>query len=376
MWPFTKKGKDEVENAEFRMVDSDESGSYTTQVVGESFYQINLDKICRGKTEEGQTKKIKAILYCDDSNEHDINAVRIDIDGLTVGHLSRADAISHRNTLIEQNVPKIPVRCSGLICGGWSRERGRDTGSYGVTLDLPTVNQTLGAEKSNESEFTFSVVQPSMTARLNLEDIGDSVKLWSPRDTQKPIIIYRQGSVGGEGRLGFVPDNFVGLIANQLASGLPLETEIIEVSDTAYTIRCKLISADDIQRAKESQKGKIRAELIKPYRPRKPVVFVVDAKECELSIGEQLKLISIPSVNECANDINGLALIFTSIDGEKTIEMRVDTQIKIKLIRLMQTFDHVNFEVVSKSNERPWYTSEYKLQGVPVDPNATNLAEN
>jgi len=53
-----------------------------------------------------------------------------------------------------------------------------------------------------------------------------------------------------------------------------------------------------------------------------------------------------------------------SIDGNKKIEKRDDPRTKKILIRLTQTFDDADFQVVSKSSENPWYKSEYTLEVV------------
>lgn len=103
---------------------------FATEVVGESKYQRNLLKICGKRTPDGAEEYRTAVLVLESDNPHDSNAVRVDIDGLTVGYLPRARAIAWRRTS-----PVDRHACAAVIRGGWDRG-GSDKGSYGVWLDL------------------------------------------------------------------------------------------------------------------------------------------------------------------------------------------------------------------------------------------------
>ena len=108
------------------------SGSYRVQVVGESNYQRALERICGGRTEDGAEKYITAALVLEDANPYDKNAVRVDIDGSTVGYLSRDAAKAYRNRFRSSGGR---AECPALIRGGWDRG-GKDRGHFGVLLDL------------------------------------------------------------------------------------------------------------------------------------------------------------------------------------------------------------------------------------------------
>lgn len=112
-------------------------GVYGVDIVGESNYQSALEKICGGREEESARKKVKALLVLEDENPHDSKAVRVDIDGETVGYLSRKEARQYRARLKEAGYPSLLGRCDAIIVGGWDRGRG-DRGHFGVKLDLPT----------------------------------------------------------------------------------------------------------------------------------------------------------------------------------------------------------------------------------------------
>ena len=73
-------------------VDLSGSGKYSVDVVGESQYQEELEEICEGYTEDGHSKIVDAILVHENDNPYDNQAIRVDIDGMTVGYLSRENA--------------------------------------------------------------------------------------------------------------------------------------------------------------------------------------------------------------------------------------------------------------------------------------------
>jgi hypothetical protein len=116
-------------------------GTYLGDVVGESHYQDALNVICGGKTERGHHKIVKALLVCEDPNPYDSHAVRVDIEGKTVGHLSRMNARHFREELIAGGFAGITGVCSAEIVGGWDRGGG-DEGHYGVKLDLRVIPAT------------------------------------------------------------------------------------------------------------------------------------------------------------------------------------------------------------------------------------------
>ena len=112
------------------------TGQFAFDIVGESHYQDALEKICGGRSEDGAEEQVEATLYLEDENKFDSKAVRVDIQGKTVGYLSRDDARSYRRQLASAGHPKLIGRCDALIVGGWKRGS-RDKGHFGAKLDLP-----------------------------------------------------------------------------------------------------------------------------------------------------------------------------------------------------------------------------------------------
>jgi hypothetical protein len=101
------------------------------EIVGEASYQRNLIKVAGPKHEDSAQVFANATVAYEDDNPHDPKAVRVDIDGLTVGYLSREKARRWRS-----RVKMRQVTCQAVIRGGWDRGGG-DHGNYGVWLRPP-----------------------------------------------------------------------------------------------------------------------------------------------------------------------------------------------------------------------------------------------
>lgn len=101
------------------------------QVMGEGFYQGQLERIAGPKTEDGYSLKVECALVPEPSNPYDENAVAVEIKGATVGYLARPMAQKYRSLRLG------PLEhLSAEIRGGW-RRRGGDEGHFGVVLFLP-----------------------------------------------------------------------------------------------------------------------------------------------------------------------------------------------------------------------------------------------
>ena len=111
-------------------------GKFEFDIVGESHYQRALQRIAGPKGEDSKRRPCVATLVLDDDNEHDNMAVRVDIEGETVGYLDRNMARQYRKELARQGVNGYRLHAEAPIVGGWDRG-GSDRGHYGVKLDLP-----------------------------------------------------------------------------------------------------------------------------------------------------------------------------------------------------------------------------------------------
>ena len=111
------------------------SGAYDIDIVGESHYQDNLEKICGERSKEGEEKQVRAMLILENNNPKDKNAIRVEINGLPVGYFDKMAAAEFRKALKKTSIGNTPIQCEALIVGGWKRKN--SIGSYGVKLDLP-----------------------------------------------------------------------------------------------------------------------------------------------------------------------------------------------------------------------------------------------
>lgn len=111
-------------------------GLFECDVVGESHYQQALEKLCGGRTEDSQERIFEALLVPDDDNPHDSQAVRVEIGGHTVGHLSRQMARGFRQKMADAGFAGHVARTQALVRGGWYRGPD-DCGHFGVRVDLP-----------------------------------------------------------------------------------------------------------------------------------------------------------------------------------------------------------------------------------------------
>lgn len=108
-------------------------GEGTLEVVGESHYQDALWRIVEGRRGDRIRHEVVAVLAPEDDNPYDSNAISIWVNGLKVGHLSRATAEKYRPGLLAlQARYGMPIALRGLIAGGGMRADG--PGRLGIFL--------------------------------------------------------------------------------------------------------------------------------------------------------------------------------------------------------------------------------------------------
>lgn len=105
-------------------------------IVGESNYQDALSRICGGYTRDGHQLHTCASLVPEPSNPYDENAIRVDIDGQTVGYLKREHAARYVKRLTEEGLAREVLEVRAYITGGW-RTNQHDRGHFGVQLERP-----------------------------------------------------------------------------------------------------------------------------------------------------------------------------------------------------------------------------------------------
>jgi hypothetical protein len=110
-------------------------GNYDFEIVGENNYQANIDAILKNTKADFYT----AELVPEPNNQYDPKAVRVDINGLVVGYLSRDDARSFNRRLGNKKISGMTTICKADFTGGHMLKSG-ETASYGVLLDIKPFN--------------------------------------------------------------------------------------------------------------------------------------------------------------------------------------------------------------------------------------------
>ena len=228
---------------------------FNVAVVGVSYYQEALKNICGNKCDEGVELFFQAKIVPYDDNPYDAHAVRIEICGETVGHLSRTNARVWRSKMIEDNHSGI-MKCPAKIV--WDRSHVTE-GSYGLRLDLDltlsdskretNITQTASVSDNQSNHIEFLVNQLNIF-ELSHCKLGDKVDLWQKGDT-KEIFIYRQGTDFGQGKIGICPDAACDVLLAAAGWG---DVSIVSIYEDGCKINCRLLSKAEME------------ERIKPFK--------------------------------------------------------------------------------------------------------------
>lgn len=110
---------------------------FEVEVVGESRRQDALERIAQGRTESGPVRsRVEAVLVPEPGNRQDQNAIRVEIEGETVGYVGRDDAEDFAPILWKLVQRRQRLVVPATITGGWERRGGADRGRFGVVLDM------------------------------------------------------------------------------------------------------------------------------------------------------------------------------------------------------------------------------------------------
>ena len=107
-------------------------------IVGESYRQAELEAIAGPKDPDGKRTLAGVTLRCEPSNEHDRNAIRVEVYGQLVGYVARDQAALLCPAITRACRGVLEAR--GLIVGGWkiddrdsaSRFAEKSEGSFGI----------------------------------------------------------------------------------------------------------------------------------------------------------------------------------------------------------------------------------------------------
>ena len=169
-------------------------------VVGESHYQSALRDAARGgvvrERDLGNAIEVMAVLIPELSNEYDANAVRVDVNGRTVGYLAREDAAQYQPALLELAAGGQHGTCVGRIMGGGSR-------NYGIFLHLSPPDHLVCANSPDG----LTVLTPECHVTMTREELHQDALQRIAKDRQfvpvfaslAPCTIEKGKYAGAEG---------------------------------------------------------------------------------------------------------------------------------------------------------------------------------
>ena len=123
-------------NSETESVFIEGNSGFDLEVVGESDYQGHLKSICGGCLKQGSLKITIAELHYEDKNPCDSEAIRVEVNGKTVGYLPIEDARLYRKKIEKTGYEEITVSCNAIIFSEKKVGLFNKT-VIGIWLDLP-----------------------------------------------------------------------------------------------------------------------------------------------------------------------------------------------------------------------------------------------
>jgi hypothetical protein len=102
------------------------------EIVGESFHQDAFAAIAGPKEAEGKRQRVGVTLRCEPDNEYDSNAIRVEVMGQPLGHVSRKTAALLSPAM--QRSCGGALEAVGMIVGGWAALILNDDGTDRVSI--------------------------------------------------------------------------------------------------------------------------------------------------------------------------------------------------------------------------------------------------
>lgn len=141
----------------------------------------------------------------------------------------------------------------------------------------------------NKTNYFDFLVDGLQTNFKEISYVGESVKLWIPKDNAEKVFIYHRDGPGG--CLGIVPSKHSNIIISHLKKALEYEAVIEELAENKCKIKCRLISKKETVNKIEGKKASLKAELTKPYKPKGPIKLELKIKNKDnAKAGDKLEI--------------------------------------------------------------------------------------
>jgi hypothetical protein len=119
------------------------NNAYDFKIIGEAAFQENLLRIAGSKQEKAKCVKLDAIIQAESTNQFDAQAVRVQINGYTVGYFDRQTAMDFKTTLAARQIaPGTVFKANASIVGGWKDHKSE--GDFSVYLDIDNRQHRFG----------------------------------------------------------------------------------------------------------------------------------------------------------------------------------------------------------------------------------------
>jgi hypothetical protein len=148
---------------------------YKLKAVGSSYHRDAIESIARNPDGLRALALCTAYLVPEDENEHDSHAVKVVVDGKTVGHLAKDYAHTYRSFFSELPPPVPTAIVMAAITGG-QRIDGREY-EYSVELDIPDSLKLFPASGPVDEEVTRA---HGFSLPVRDKDGRYEVKVWMP----------------------------------------------------------------------------------------------------------------------------------------------------------------------------------------------------
>lgn len=152
--------------------------SFPFNIAGESNYQDALEEIASGYRRDSQAVLVTALVMLDPENRYDPNAVRVEIEGQTVGYIPKIKAKLIGEMMQAQGVRAATVEAQ--VRGGW-RTNQHDQGHFGVRLKMPQsgwIDFGTGAKKPKSIPSVPRSKNSANTPAANGPLATEKIALW------------------------------------------------------------------------------------------------------------------------------------------------------------------------------------------------------
>ena len=99
-------------------------GDQQVDVVEVADYQDVLERMAGGRSRSGAMKPVIALLTREPEHPHEKDAVRVDVEGETVGYIEKWNAKSIQPLMLKLQKAQRPAWVRGTIVGGWEDDTG------------------------------------------------------------------------------------------------------------------------------------------------------------------------------------------------------------------------------------------------------------